>query len=79
MCGAAQLFGTRTRHVRDHGVSVAHDPWYAKPEATFGDAIATVRRLCWSEVLERSHGHGGVTKLPTALRLTLLDQLSRAA
>jgi hypothetical protein len=68
------------RHVRDHGVvHIARDPWYAKAEATFADAIATVRRLCWTEVLERSHGHGAVTKLPTALRLTLLDQLSRAA
>jgi hypothetical protein len=71
---------TFARHVRDHGVvRIARDPWYAKTEATFADAIATVRRLCWTEVLERTHGHGAVTKLPTALRLTLLDQLSRAA
>jgi len=54
-----------------------HDPWYTKREVTFSDAIAAVRRLCWSEVLKRPSKHGGVSKLPTQLRLMLLDQLSR--
>lgn len=67
------------RHVRDGAVDVPRDPWYAKADATFSDAIAAVRRLCWAEVLERPQGHRGITKLPTELRLTLLDQLSRAA
>ena len=55
------------------------DPWYAKKEVTFSDAIASVRRLCWSEVLAKPGQHTGVTKLPRSLRLTLLDQLCRAA
>jgi len=67
------------RHVREHGVGVARDPWYDKVEASFGDAIATVRRMCWAEVLERSPDHRGITKLPTELRVTLLNELSRAA
>jgi hypothetical protein len=54
-------------------------PWYPKTELTFGDALATVRRMCWSEVLKQSPKHAGVIKLPRRLRLTLLDQLSRAA
>jgi hypothetical protein len=71
---------TFARHVQEHGVvRIARDPWYAKPEATFADAIATVRRLCWAEVLERSPDYDGLAKLPTQLRATLLDQLSRAA
>ena len=55
------------------------DPWYARKEVTFSDAIASVRRLCWSEVLAKPYKHAGVTKLPGRLRLTLLDQLCRAA
>lgn len=57
----------------------AQAPWYAKREMTFSDAIAAVRRLCWNEVLKQSPKHAGVTKLPRPLRLTLLDQLGRAA
>jgi len=67
------------RHMRDKGVKPLCSPWYHKTDATFSDAITTVRRLCWAEVLKRSPGHRGVTKLPTGLRLTLLDHLSRAA
>ena len=55
------------------------DPWYAKKELTFSDAIAAVRRLCRSEVFKRSPKHKGVLKLPRVLRLTLLDQLCRTA
>lgn len=54
-------------------------PWYNKIELTFSDAIVCVRRMCWSEVLKQSPKHAGVLKLPNRLRLTLLDQLSRAA
>lgn len=67
------------RHTRDQRIKPSCMPWYAKPEPTFSDAMATVRRLCWAEVLKRSPKHAGVIKLPTRLRLTLLDQLSRAA
>lgn len=55
------------------------DPWYAKKELTFSDAIAAVRRTCWTEVLKQSPKHAGMLKLPRQLRLTLLDQLCRAA
>ncbi|HEX3133270.1 MAG TPA: transposase [Planctomycetota bacterium] len=69
------------RLVRDKPAAVkpASSPWYAKREASFSDAIARVRRLCWVEVLKRSQGHAGALKLPHRLHLTLLDQLSRAA
>ncbi len=57
----------------------AAEPWYTKQELTFSDAIAAVRRLCWQEVFKRSPKHKGVLKVPRILRLTLLDQLCRAA
>lgn len=53
--------------------------WYDKTEVTFSDAMACVRRLCWSEVLKGSPKHRGVIKLPRRLRFTLLDHLSHAA
>ena len=58
---------------------VASAPWYPKTEPTFSDAMRAVRRLCWQEVLRRPGKHTGVTKLPSRLRLTLLDHLSQAA
>ena len=60
-------------------VAPQRDPWYNKKEVTFSDAIAAVRRLCWNEVLAQPMKHAGVAKLPRRLRLTLLDQLCRAA
>jgi hypothetical protein len=56
---------------------IASAPWYPKREATFSDAICAVRRLCWEEVLRRPAKHAGVTKLPTGLKLMLLDHLSQ--
>lgn len=67
-----------THHTRSHAVKPLLSPWYRKAELTFSDAIACVRRLCWSEVLRESPQHAGVIKLPRRLRSTLLDQLSRA-
>ncbi len=66
------------RHVRDKGVKVPCSPWYPKTEATFSDAITTVRRLCWETILKQSPKQAGVIKLPSRLRLMLLDHLSRA-
>jgi len=56
----------------------ASTPWYRKAEVSFADALASVRRICWAEVLKQSPKHQGVTKLPGPLRRLLLDQLSRA-
>jgi hypothetical protein len=67
------------RHARQKPIKPLCTAWYAKTEPTFSDAIASVRRLCWAEILKRPPNHAGVIKLPTRLRLTLLDQLSRAA
>jgi DDE superfamily endonuclease len=67
------------RHTRGQGVRPASFAWYAKTEATFGDAMTCVRRLCWSEVFQQSPKHAGVAKLPRPLRIMLLDHLSRAA
>jgi hypothetical protein len=64
---------------RDRTIKPLCAPWYAKEELTFSDAISCVRCLCWSEVLKQSPKHAGVLKVSRRLRLTLLDQLSRAA
>jgi len=56
------------------------DPWYAKAQVTFADAIAAVRRLLWREtVLGQASPHGVFQKLPPELRQMLLDRLSLAA
>jgi len=67
------------RHTHGQGVRPVRFPWYSKKEVTFADAIACVRRLCWTEVFQQSPKHTGVTKLSRPLRFMLLDQLSRAA
>jgi hypothetical protein len=67
------------RHTRGQVVRPASFAWYAKAEATFGDAMTCVRRLCWAEVFRQSPKHAGVTKLSRPLRIMLLDHLSRAA
>ena len=67
------------RHTRGRGVPPQASAWYAKAEPTFADAMACVRRLCWTEVFRQSPKHAGVTKLPRPLRIMLLDHLSRAA
>lgn len=67
------------RHTRGKPPKIAQSPWYDKTEATFSDAIAEVRRLCWQEVFEQPPFHAGMRKLPRQLRITLLDHLSLAA
>jgi hypothetical protein len=67
------------QHARGQSVRPASFAWYAKAEPTFGDAIACVRRLCWTEVFQQLPKHAGVAKLSRPLRIMLLDHLSRAA
>jgi hypothetical protein len=68
------------QHVRHHSVRPRCTPWYTKHEPTFADAIATVRRLLWSEtIFETPPQHGTFQKLPRQLRRILLDRLSMAA
>lgn len=68
------------RHTRGEGADPLSTPWYQKAEPTFADAVASVRRLLWSQtVLKQADRHGAFQKLPPDLRETLLDQLSRAA
>ena len=67
------------RHAQGKRVRPSCFAWYVKAETTFSDAMTCVRRLCWQEVLKQSPVHAGVLKLPNALRLMLLEHLSRAA
>jgi hypothetical protein len=68
------------RHTRGEGAEPLSTAWYAKAEPTFADAVASVRRLLWSQtILKQADRHRAFQKLPPDIRQTLLDQLSRAA
>ena len=68
------------QQARRHSIRPRCTPWYTKHEPTFADAIATVRRLLWSEtIFETSSQHEAFEKLPRQLRRILLDRLSLAA
>jgi len=68
------------RYTRTHRVRPRATPWYHKTEPTFADALATVRRLLWREILfKHPRLHDLVQKLPAKLKNLLLDRLSWAA
>jgi hypothetical protein len=67
------------RHTRGQGRLPAPTAWYAKTQVSFIDAIATVRRLTWSEVLKHLDPDRSFQKLPPKLRRMLIQQLSAAA
>ena len=67
-------------HTGGNGTTPAGAAWYAKAEPTFGDAIAGVRRLLWSETILKQADHDGTfKKLRPEIRTLLLDRLSLAA
>ena len=68
------------QYARHHPIRLRSTRWYTKTEPTFSDALATVRRLLWSEtIFETSSQHDAFEKLPRQLRRILLDRLSLAA
>jgi hypothetical protein len=68
------------RHTRDRPMRLATNPWHVRTEATFRDALGTVRRLLWQQtVLADPAHHRALKQLPAKLRNILLDQLSYAA
>ena len=65
---------------KDHSPRLACTDWYVKTQPTFGDAIATVRRLFWQKtIFGQPVHHNAFQKIPAKLRNLLLDCLSRAA
>ncbi len=65
---------------KDHSPRLAQAAWYVKTAPTFGDAIATVRRLFWQKTIFQQDGHNDAfEKTPGRLRSLLLDCLCRAA
>ncbi len=68
------------QHVKSHRTGIRHTLWYAKEEPTFSDAMATVRRLFWREILLQQPSYrNAFQKLPPKIRAWLLDRLSQAA
>jgi len=71
---------TFANHARTHKVRTQVRPWYHKPEPTFSDALATVRKLIWSEtILKQPLANKGVKKLAPHLWAMLLHHLAAAA
>ena len=67
-------------HLRHHRLVVYSTNWYAKTEPTFSDALATVRRLFWTQLFLTDPTHIKTLKnFPLLLRKTLLDYLCMAA
>jgi len=65
-------------HAERHAIDLCHRPGYHKAEPTFTDAIATVRRLFWTEtVFQQPYFHKTFKKLPPKLRATVLDYLAQ--
>jgi hypothetical protein len=57
---------------------IRRSPWHQRSEATFSDAIAAVRRMCWTNIMEQPCGNAPVPKIPARFRNMLLDHLSVA-
>jgi len=67
-------------HLKRHKVATCDRPCYTKSEPTFGDAIATVRRLFWEETILTQPYFSKVCKnLPPKLYKFVLDHLCQAA
>ncbi len=68
------------QHVQSHPRSIRQTRWYVKDEPTFSDAMATVRRLFWREILFRQLSHReGFQKLSPKIKTWVLDRLCQAA
>lgn len=64
-------------HLKTHPPKPCQTPWYDKPEITFADAIATVRRLFWNEtIFARPQHQDLLQKFPASLRVLMLDRLA---
>lgn len=68
------------QHTRGKTVRPQQTLCYHKTEATFSDAMYTVRRLLWEKtILNQSLGHEVVAKCPPKLKTLLLQRLLDAA
>jgi hypothetical protein len=67
-------------HLKRHNAVTCDRPCYTKSEPTFGDAIATVRRLFWEEtVLTQPYFSKACKNLPPKLYEFVLDHFCQAA
>src|SRR5262245_36248511 len=68
------------RLLKEQPLPTRRDAWYAKPCATFSDAIAFVRRWLWSQQhFQLSNTESDMIKVPRALFERLTDTLCYAA
>ena len=67
-------------HVKSHPMGIRRTLWYAQDEPTFSDAMTTVRRLFWQEILLQQPSYrNAFQKLPPKTRTWILDRLCQAA
>ncbi len=67
-------------HVQSHPLGLRRTLGYVKEEPTFSEAMATVRRLFWREILwQQPSQRSGFPKLPPKIRTWMLDRLCQAA
>lgn len=67
-------------YLGDHPPQVHGYAGYSKSEATFGDALITLRRLIWEEtIFTHPDLKAGIEKVPPKIREFLLNRLTQAA
>lgn len=63
-----------------HGLPVRRSAWYGKPQPTFSDALALVRRRLWAEqVFDTSRSGSDTQKIPDPILQRLTEVLCYAA
>jgi len=68
------------QHVQSHPLGLRQTRWYVKDEPTFSDAMATVRRLFWREILFPQPSYrDDIQKLSPKIKTWVLDRLCQAA
>lgn len=68
------------RLIPNHTIPVRTAAWYLKPEATFSDVIALVRRYLWTHVkFVISRTPTGLVSIPATLFEGLMDSVCYAA
>ncbi len=73
------IYHEHLRQLRGRKPAPHKTPWYDKPEPTFSDALAAVRRLFWTRsVFAHPPLRPLVQKLPSQLRNFMLDRLALA-
>ena len=68
------------RHLEGQPPTPEQTSWYTKPEATFTDALAALRRSLWAgRIFLKSTPGAQAVEIPRPLLEQICDQLARSA